>query len=65
MKEVRLESGPERMNRICVPDASGQGIPSGRGDVSVGSLAISLCFTVQREMIRSPIEEKEIECMAE
>ena len=46
MKEVRLESGPKRMTRICLPDAPGQGIPFRRGDISEGSLVISLCLTV-------------------
>ena len=46
MKEVRLESRPERKNRVCLPDVPGQGIPLGRGDISEGSLAISLCFAV-------------------
>ena len=39
-------SGPERKNIVCLPDAPGQGIPLGRGDISEGSLAVSLCFTV-------------------
>ena len=30
---MRLESGPERMSRACLPDAPGQGIPLGRGDI--------------------------------
>ena len=46
MKEMHLESGPERMNRVCLLDAPGQGIPLGRGDISEGSLAMSLCVTV-------------------
>ena len=46
MKEMRLENEPERMNRICLPDATEQGLPLGRGDTPEGSSAISLCFTV-------------------
>ena len=33
MKEVCLESGPERMNRVCLHDVPGQGILLGRGDI--------------------------------
>ena len=48
MKEVRLESGPKRMNGVCLPDAPGQIIPLERDDrdISERSLAISLCVTV-------------------
>ena len=46
MKEVRLDSRLERMNGIYLHDAPGQGIALGRGDVSDGLLAISLCLTV-------------------
>ena len=55
MKEVCLESGPKRMNRVPLPDAPGQGItlPLGRGDacmqhtdthmqISIQSLSLSL-----------------------
>ena len=69
MKEVRLESTPERMNRISLPDAPGQGVPLVRGDIPEGSLAISLCFSPwaqeQYEMSRSGIGENELECRAE
>ena len=30
----RLELRPERMNSVCLPDAPGQCIPLGRGDIS-------------------------------
>ena len=46
MKEVWLESRAERMNRVCLSNASGQSIPPGRGDVTESLPAISLCVTV-------------------
>ena len=46
MKEVHLESRPERMNRVCFPDVPGQGIPLGRGKMSEGLLAPLLGLTV-------------------
>ena len=46
MKEVRLEGGTERMIRVCLPDAPGQGIRLGRGDISKGSLATLFCLTL-------------------
>ena len=33
IKEVCLESGPERINIVYLPDVPGQGIPLGRGDI--------------------------------
>ena len=35
-----------RVCRVCLSDAPGQGTPPGRGDVTEGLLAISLCVTV-------------------
>ena len=65
-KEVCLGSRLDRMNRVCLPDGPGQGIPLGRDDISEGSLAVSPCFTVlwaqeQQEMIHSPIKENKME----
>ena len=56
---------PERISRICFPDALGQGILLIRVDMSEGSVTMSLCFTVlgpgQRAVVRSPVGENERE----
>ena len=41
---MRLESGPERKNRVCLPDTPGQGNLLGRSDrlIYEGPLAISV-----------------------
>ena len=46
MKEVCLDSRPERLNRVRLPDVPWQGISQGMDDVSDGSLAMSFYFTV-------------------
>ena len=56
MKEVCLESRPERMNNStesCLPIARGQGIPRERGDVFEGPLATALCSTTLLPGFRS------------
>ena len=42
-KEVPFESRPERLDRVRLPDAPGQAVSFGNGDMSESSLA---CFTV-------------------
>ena len=37
MKDVCLESGLKRINRVCLPDGPGQDIPLGMGDIPEGS----------------------------
>ena len=46
MKELCLESRLKRKTRVCLPDAPGQGIPLGRGDIPEGLPDMWLCFTV-------------------
>ena len=53
------------------PDAPGQGIPLGRGDVYIWKLAGHIVLSYSpwaqehQEMTRSPIGENKMECMAE
>ena len=59
MKEVCLESRPERMNRVSPPDAHREDIPLGRGD----NLMVRTQSRNVRKRTRPPIGELEISCM--